>query len=297
MITDLFVPNQPAKGEILILSGLQASGKSTYAAELATADENVEIINYDSLRVVMFGQGWEFNYPEENKMKALAMAKARIALAKGRKLVIDNLNLNKHMWGRWLELGGEMKVPVRLENKFLEISIDECIKRDRKREKRVGQAVIDRTALWNGMSKIGTSIIVDVDGTLADLAHRRHFLEGPKKDWDGFFANVSDDQLIKSIAQLVRSIEDMDDIIIVSGRPIDKCGIATEDWLIKHGVPFYHLFMRQGGDFRPDTVVKQEILDRLPKDKIKFVLDDRNSVVKMWRDNGLTCLQVADGDF
>ena len=27
------------------------------------------------------------------------------------------------------------------------------------------------------------------------------------------------------------------------------------------------------------------------------VLDDRNQVVKMWRENGLTCLQVAEGDF
>ena len=30
---------------------------------------------------------------------------------------------------------------------------------------------------------------------------------------------------------------------------------------------------------------------------VKFVLDDRNRVVEMWRSLGLTCLQVADGDF
>jgi hypothetical protein len=52
-------------------------------------------------------------------------------------------------------------------------------------------------------------------------------------------------------------------------------------------------------DNRPDEVIKLELykLHVEPDYKILFVLDDRNKVVDMWRDNGLKCLQVANGDF
>ena len=46
--------------------------------------------------------------------------------------------------------------------------------------------------------------------------------------------------------------------------------------------------------------LKQHWLDNDPyidKDDVFAVFDDRNQVVDMWRDNGLTCFQVADGDF
>lgn len=59
------------------------------------------------------------------------------------------------------------------------------------------------------------------------------------------------------------------------------------------------LYMRPEGDVRKDTEIKREIFDNYIRDKYRvlFVLDDRNSVVKMWRDLGLKCLQVAEGDF
>ena len=86
-------------------------------------------------------------------------------------------------------------------------------------------------------------------------------------------------------------------ILLVSGRQTGRGGIATEQWLYNNHVPYQHLFMRQSGDHRQDNIVKQEILDRLPKNQIDYILDDRNQVVSMWRSNGLTCLQVAEGDF
>ena len=61
--------------------------------------------------------------------------------------------------------------------------------------------------------------------------------------------------------------------------------------------------MRKDGDFRSGTVVKKELLDNYlsdngyTKDDVAFILEDRSSVVKMWRDAGYTCLQVAEGDF
>ena len=58
------------------------------------------------------------------------------------------------------------------------------------------------------------------------------------------------------------------------------------------------LFMRMAGDKRPDYVVKKDILDNFIKiSDVWFVLDDRKSVVDMWRKAGLRCLQVQEGDF
>jgi hypothetical protein len=49
----------------------------------------------------------------------------------------------------------------------------------------------------------------------------------------------------------------------------------------------------------PDDKLKQMWLDNLITDKSKVVcvFDDRQKVVDMWRDNGLTCMQVAPGNF
>lgn len=34
-------------------------------------------------------------------------------------------------------------------------------------------------------------VIVDIDGTVADLRHRIHFIQGEKKDWDALVAEVA----------------------------------------------------------------------------------------------------------
>jgi hypothetical protein len=87
-------------------------------------------------------------------------------------------------------------------------------------------------------------------------------------------------------------------IILVSGR-MEKNREVTETWLIKNLIHHTALFMRPTDDIRNDTIVKQEIYEREIKGKynVLFVLDDRDRVVRMWRDQGLKCLQVAEGDF
>jgi hypothetical protein len=87
-------------------------------------------------------------------------------------------------------------------------------------------------------------------------------------------------------------------VILVSGRSIGHgCGLKTEDWLLEHHVPYDWLFMRADGDHRPDHQIKEEILQHLPIGSIRYVLDDRDQVVAMWRKHGLRCLQVAPGGF
>jgi hypothetical protein len=88
-------------------------------------------------------------------------------------------------------------------------------------------------------------------------------------------------------------------IIFVSGRP-DTYYEATRNFIYKKAnVGEFLLYMRKEGDIRKDSIIKKEIFDNHIRDKyyVDFVLDDRNSVVNMWREIGLTCLQVAPGDF
>ena len=140
-------------------------------------------------------------------------------------------------------------------------------------------------------------VIVDMDGTLADVAHRLHHIRGSrKKNWKRFFEAMDADPPSPVVAEWVRNLSPDYEVVIVSGRP-EEYGGRTIAWLRRNHIPFSHLRMRRDGDHRPDHIVKEEILGTLPKAAIAFVIDDRNSVCDMWRRNGLRCFQVAKGNF
>lgn len=134
------------------------------------------------------------------------------------------------------------------------------------------------------------AIICDIDGTLAHMNDRSQY------DWD----KVGDDVVDKTIKEILRTFYSTSeyDIILISGRD-DVCKQITERWLDKNYIFYDGLYMRKHNDNRPDEAIKKEIYDKHIKDKydVEFVLDDRNKVVKMWRELGLKCLQVAEGDF
>ena len=142
------------------------------------------------------------------------------------------------------------------------------------------------------------ALIVDLDGTLADIRVRLRHLEGNKKDWKSFNKSIETDVLHEWCREIINRFSPDHQIIIVSGRT-DDLKEQTQDWLKKYKVDYHHLFMRRARDFRPDTEVKQEIYRTEIRDKFSvfFVLDDRKSVVKMWRGEGLVVLQCAEGDF
>jgi phosphoglycolate phosphatase-like HAD superfamily hydrolase len=135
------------------------------------------------------------------------------------------------------------------------------------------------------------TIIVDLDGTLADVRHRLHYLKG-RKDWKRFFGEMRLDPLNVWCRALMRAMKDAGfTVAIVSGRPGDYADDIRE-WLRTHDVPYDALHTRRAGDFRPDDIVKKEILEaHFRKEDILFVVDDRPSVVAMWRREGLVCLQ------
>ncbi|MFT4148238.1 MAG: polynucleotide kinase [Micrococcaceae bacterium] len=133
------------------------------------------------------------------------------------------------------------------------------------------------------------AIIVDIDGTIADKNERSPY------NW----MEVHQDTPKQTIIDLVNLLAKQYRIILVSGRDA-MCRDLTEQWLQKHSVYYDKLLMRQTKDNRKDTIVKEEIYRKAvePYFEVLFVLDDRNQVVDMWRNKlGLTCLQVAEGDF
>ncbi len=145
------------------------------------------------------------------------------------------------------------------------------------------------------------AVIFDLDGTLANLEHRLHYVRTQvPPDWKAFFEAAPQDSVIESNAELLLELRLAgNEILICSGRPLDYL-YATEDWLQLHGIIYSEIHMRPSGDFRTDFIVKEEMLKELQERfDVWLVVDDRQSVVDMWRRNGLNCLQAAghqDGD-
>ena len=142
-------------------------------------------------------------------------------------------------------------------------------------------------------------IIFDIDGTLADLTHRRHWVTTKPKNWPAFDKGIPNDAPFEDIIYLNRVLFELGNrIILVSGRS-DRTRAQTLKWLTEHGVQFHGLMMRKDKDYRSDDIVKEEILDELLRQGYdpKMVFDDRDRVVAMWRRRGIRTLQVAPGDF
>jgi hypothetical protein len=167
--------------------------------------------------------------------------------------------------------------------------------------------------------------ISDLDGTLANLLHRRHFVERSilgcpncgyahneprcrlcdakhpqKANWDAFHkACVHDTPILPVIHTIWRLLAAGADVWVWSGR-METVRAETEWWLGVQRLGHLPLKMRPAGDYTPDDQLKQSWLDAMPKEdraRLVLVFDDRQRVVNMWRDNGVVCAQVAPGDF
>lgn len=136
-------------------------------------------------------------------------------------------------------------------------------------------------------------VIFDLDGTLADIRHRVHFVRGGNKDYDAFFAACVDDILNLPVAEsLWAHVRAGHDVEIWSGRS-DIVHKQTMDWLDRWGIdPSLLTHMRPAGEMMPDIDLKRAWLrnEPVPPD---LVYDDRQRVVDMWREEGIACFQVA----
>ena len=148
------------------------------------------------------------------------------------------------------------------------------------------------------------TVIFDLDGTLANIEARRKLATKPngKLDWDVFFdaSNISLDVPNEPVVKMAQMFaENGFTIVILSGRS-DKTKHTTRSWLTHNKIPFHKLVMRDSktNHFTPDDILKKDMLDKhVDINDVFLVVDDRDKVVKMWRDLGLNTFQVAEGDF
>lgn len=291
--------------KVLILRGLPASGKSTYAKNLLTENPHVwKRLNKDELRT-MLDNSVHIN-PNERFMERVRDFMLVEALKEGKHVVIDDTNLSDRPIERitqvvqkYMKDSGDV---VKIEIKNFDTSLDECLERDEKREKKVGRDVIMRMYKQHILKDergphyqeqddtLPPAILCDLDGTLAILHNR-----GP------FDAKRCETDLLNiPVAEIVKTYHEKGvKIILMSGRE-DNARSQTMNWLSYNKIPYNALYMRTSGDNRKDAIIKKELYEKHVKGQfyVQLVLDDRNQVVDLWRlDLGLLCLQVNYGDF
>ena len=316
-----------------MLVGLPASGKSTYAKQLVAKDpSNWVRVNNDDLRAMMNGSVWSADY--EKMITDARNYLIRDALKRGKNVVIDNLNLNRRHFEDVCKIAKSVNADIQVFEKAFYIELEEAIERDSKREgkAKVGEDVIRKWWKDSGGKQFKhyhprveifqehkgnlqslaeapvhvpgapEAVLCDLDGTLA-LIHGR-------SPYDASDCDVKDLPNTPVIETVLAHYKAGRKIIFCSGRE-DKYRPETirfiEMWcrlpaFITDGpmMPIgYQLYMRKTDDFRKDAIIKEEIYSNHIEGKynVLMVLDDRNQVVEFWRAKGLTCFQVATGDF
>ena len=128
--------------------------------------------------------------------------------------------------------------------------------------------------------------VVDIDGVVADVRHRLHFIEGKPRQWDRFFAAAGEDPPLPAGVALVKELAADHDVLWLTGRP-ERTRRATRTWLAAQGLPTEPLIMRPNRDFRPARVTKRDELRTLRADhRIAVVVDDDPQVVELLAADG-----------
>lgn len=295
--------------KLTIVRGISGSGKSTWARSQAAV-----VVSRDDIRIGIFGVEYDPNVEENVTLIEHAMIAAYLKV--GKDVVSDNTNIEPKFVKAIAKIGYRYGAEVEL--KVVDVSLaaakknndhrammggrhvpHEVIERQHSRFQSTKNFVLpDVPALipYSGTPGKPKAFLVDIDGT---LAHMRD-LRGPF-DWK----RVGVDDCDATIAEIVMRLSSSWRIagptlttIVMSGRD-EICREQTIGWLRDWEIPFDELFMRPQGDFRADNIVKHELFNTYVRDNydVQFVLDDRDQVVDMWRAMGLTCLQVAPGEF
>lgn len=301
--------------KVIVPRGIPGSGKTTWVKEqLATHPAGTAVrINNDELSFMLYGQPWGTFFFSDSTRETLhhlrlSMLETFLKQDSITHIYVDNTNLAtqtvKSLQDVALRYGAEFIV----DDRFIGVDVEDCVARDAGRTSPVGGDVIrkmakqlDKLKPWTtpdvptvekyDNDQVGASyaIIVDVDGTLAHMSDRSPY------EWK----RVGEDTVNDGVRSVVNTAADTSTVVVMSGRD-GSCYDETYKWLVDNGVKFDVLHMRDAGDMRPDWVVKYELFQKYvaSKHRIRFVLDDRDSVVDLWRNRlGLPTYQVANGNF
>jgi predicted kinase len=278
--------------KVVIVKGLPASGKSTWAKQIIDEHPGMyKRVSKDDLRSMLDNSRWSKG--NEKFILKARNALILLGLEEGHHVIVDDTNLlGKHEQVIRDLVKGLAVVEIK---DFTTVPLETCIERDKHRQNYVGEQVIRKMHRDFLASKppvivadpeLPHALICDLDGTLA--------LFNGRNPYDASLCES--DLLNKPVADIVKQYPQM--TLLVSGRK-EEHREQTERWLLQHDIAYYALWMRQTDDGRKDVEVKRDIYNEHIKGRynIDFILDDRKQVVDFWRSQGLTVLQVADGDF
>ncbi|MBL7255132.1 phosphatase domain-containing protein [Paractinoplanes lichenicola] len=295
---------------LLITRGLPASGKTTFAR---TLQPRVVRVNRDDLRRMLHGRRLYTDWAEAQV--TLAQRTTVDALLRtGASVIVDDTNLRDDAVRRWVRMAARHGARFEVHD-FTDVPLEECLRRDatRSEDERVGADGIRRMhetylagktlplpipygetggpgVIEDPPVELPPAILVDIDGTVALMNGRRPY------DWH----RVGQDTPNRAVIEAVRAMHAAGNAIVFCSGRDEVSRAETEAWLDLYvDVPYEALFMRPAGDNRKDAVVKQEIFttEISHRWRIAGVFDDRQQVVRMWRELGLTVFQVAEGDF
>lgn len=313
--------------KLILTRGIQGSGKSTWAKQWCHEDPEHRVrFNNDDIRN-MLGDYWVPN--RENLVKELKNTFAKASMLSGKDIIIDNMNLNPkeiEYWEGLVEYNNDYYTGRRGENppqyqakyfyelefKDFFIPVEECIRRDAMRPNPIGEKVIKAT--WRRYRDFiiqediknmlkrnpkhvdggSLAILVDMDATLCLNTSGRPFYG------EGAAENMWSDTQIDGTCALVKAMYEKCKVFIVTGREgTPEIIESTKKWLERHDIKVDELFFRPVGDYSPGPDCKRRIYEENIKGKynVQFVLDDSSKCVKMWREQGLICLQPNEGKF
>ena len=285
--------------KLIIFRGLPASGKSTEARKLASSNPEFVRVNMDDIREQIHG-GAKWSAAREKTTQLVRDSMIAAALDFGKTVISDDTNLHPATFDRVKQIAKSKGIQVEVRD-LTDVSPRECIKRDAARTNPVGASVIWR--MYRQYLKpepivqdplLPHVILVDMDGTLAHIGDR-----SPYED-DRCHVDTVNGPVAEMIAGYLTGRPEVK-LIIMSGRDSGRSAQATAKWLTDNFpiVPD-QIIMRKAGDTRHDNEVKLELFNENIRDKyfVEFVVDDRDQVVQMWRDElGLPAFQVFWGDF
>lgn len=274
-----------------MLKGIPASGKSTWAKEKAK-DGRYKRINKDDLRAMIDGGKWS----RSNEKKIIEIRNLMIDnfLEGGFHVIVDDTNFNPSHESALRAIAKRHN--ALFETKLFDVDLQEAIKRDLQRQNSVGEKVI-KDMYYKYVHKVEPieqdynlpqAVIFDIDGTLAKMHNRSPY------DWDKVMLDKRNAAVFKMYLALQAQGYK---ILICTGRD-GVCEQKTREWLTMNGIFFDEFMIRPEGNMEKDSIIKQRMLDDLvQRYNIVGVFDDRDQVVEMWRQNGLTCFQVDYGNF
>jgi predicted kinase len=310
--------------ELHIYRGIQGSGKTTLARELSSKDGG-RVVGRDHLRRLMGFEGLG-SKKQEDEVTLIQTRLIHEGLKAGQNVHVDDMNLKAIYVKRLMGIAAYFEAEM-IVHDLSHVDLTTCLERNRQRS---GQAKVNDSVVFNNYQRFvapnnglplpvpsvpefdtrympyepykspknvsHVGFLVDIDGTIANH-------EGIRGHHD--YHLVSQDEPKHDVIAVVRAMmSDGFEPIFVSGRP-DSCRVDTETWISQH--VFYRenyrdefkLFMRRTGDHRADYLVKYELFDKHIRKNylVACAFDDRDQVVNMYREIGLTVLQVAPGNF